>query len=360
MSFPPPSLAQYILEGKALYEAQDYTEAHETLSQAIRLIEEDERSYWLPEEDLAELYLLRGSALMQDDEKATFSDPDIFFQVLNDFEQAIELLPEQGLYYKLRGRLYLRCTFAEYFDQAKSDFRQALQKDPMDTDSMKHLGEVLAKEEEYAGALEFLSRVLLDHEDPEVRMLRGVCFFRKNPPDFQAAAADFGVAQEYMPRLEELYVWRAQCFQEMDRIDEAIAEYDRLIAIAPQKAGYYVDRGALNWSIDAAAALEDYDKAIELEQHPLAYNNRACHLLEEGQIDAALSDMEKALPEAETYPVIYATLAEVYAARGDRNQMYHYLRLAIKHYYEDITDAMENPAFKEYTREDRFRDLLRS
>jgi hypothetical protein len=40
--------------------------------------------------------------------------------------------------------------------------------------------------------------------------------------------------------------------------------------------------------------------------------------------------------------------------------MYHYLRLAMKHYYEDVMDVLENPAFKEYTREDRFRELLRS
>lgn len=351
-------LFQYIEEGEALYESRDYEPAYEYLSRAIYLIEESKGDQWLEAEELAKLYLLRGSALMYDDELSAYQDPDIFHQILEDFEQAIDIQPHQPLYYLVRGRMYLNSKFGKYLREAREDFAKVLSLDPDNLSANKFMGQVLSKEESYDRAIYYFSRVLENSDDKETYLLRGVSHFRNRPPDFEAAAADFGQAQVLLPRLQELYIWRSQCFQELGQIDAAIEEYDRLIRLAPHKAGYYIDRGVIRSETDPEGALEDYNRALELEPHPLAYNNRAAHYRSNGNFDKAIADAKAALELDGQYSIAYATLAEIYADQGNRDSFYHYLRLAIDHYYEDIVEVMMEPAFAPYQQEAKFQEVI--
>ncbi|MCB0852457.1 MAG: tetratricopeptide repeat protein, partial [Bacteroidetes bacterium] len=210
----------------------------------------------------------------------------------------------------------------------------------------------------YEKAIFYFTQSLAIQKEAEIYMLRGVCHFRKAVPDFTSAAQDFGEAQKQLPKLEELYIWRAQCFQELGDFTSAIEEYDRLVEIAPGNASHLIDRGTIKYAIDPEDAFSDFNKALEITVHPLALNNRAYYYLQQGDYDSAIEDAKMALEVDSNYSIAYATLAEIYATQGDREAFYHFLELAKQHYYEDIIDIMMEPAFAPYTAEPRFLKII--
>lgn len=353
-----PKLKEYISQGRASFEARDFEIAYQQLSLAIGMYEENGSEFFLNEEEVAEVYLLRGSALYSQSEREALHTPETFAQIIDDFDQAVDIQPHNPIYRNIRGKLYLNCQFASFSKEAQDDFLEVLNTDPQNGFALKSLGEIFSREESYDQAIHYFTKALDIGEDKEIFMLRGVCYFRKNNPDFQSAAEDFGKAQVYLPRLEELYVWRAQCFMELGDTPGAIVEYDKLLKIAPNKAGYYVDRGALRIAIDAEAALDDFNHALEIAPHPLAYNNRAYYHLLKGDYDLAVIDAKNALAVDGERSIAYATLAEIYATMEDDDQFFHYLELAMKYYYDDIVEVMLEPAYASYTSDPRFQKLV--
>ena len=86
-------------------------------------------------------------------------------------------------------------------------------------------------------------------------VLKPIAWIHSSPPRFTAALEDFRRSLELDPEQPELYIWLAQCYQELGRLEEAIGTYDRLIERYPRNAGYYVDRGVLKASEDIDAAM---------------------------------------------------------------------------------------------------------
>jgi tetratricopeptide (TPR) repeat protein len=341
-------LRKLMRQGQALYEARSFDEAYYQFTLAIQIVEEEQDDCGLSDSEIAELYLTRGAILATEDEAIALNDPDIFHQIMEDYDTAIETCPPQFYYRNLRGRMYLNCAFANYTEEAKEDFGYVLEMDPQDAGALKHMGQACSRQENYPRAIEYFTRSIASHPDTEAYLHRAFCHFKSTPPDFEAAAEDFGRALEQLPRLEELYLWRAQCFQGLGRIEDAIKEYDRLLEISPGDAGYYVDRGALRTPVDPLGAQEDFDRAIKVGNHPLAYNNRACYFLQLGYYEQAAADAKSALAADPKCNIAYATLAEIYAKQGNREQFLHFLTLALQHYYDDIIEVLENPAFSPF------------
>ncbi len=352
------SSQDYLNQGKKAFEGRDFQEAHRLFSLAIFQMEENKGELGLPETKVAEAYVLRASALWRDDEAATFQDTDVFHQVLNDFEQALDMQPRNAALLNLRGRLYMGCEFEDHRARAREDFQAALEILPDDLETLRNLAEVLARMESHEEAADYLTKAIdLGNHDPELYLRRGVAFFKKRPPEFKAAAADFGQAENLAPEVDETYIWRAQCFQEMGEVRLAVEEYDKLISFSP-KAEYLVDRGVIKLELSEDEALADFDEALELEPHPLAYNNRAGLLRMRGELEEAEQDAKEALRIAPEYTVAQATLAEIYADMGDRSQMLHHLDIALDTYYDDVVDVMSEPAFAPYLNDPGFLALI--
>ena len=351
-------IRSYIKQGIQHQEAAEYEKAWQQYSRAINILEESGLQT-ISDAETADLYIRRGVVFLADNEKASLADASRFHQILDDFDQAIDLSPALPAYRILRGRLYMNNTFADYREKAKSDFQTILQAVPTHAEALKNMGELLSKSEEYGEALIYLSRALQEVEDIETRILRGVCLFRKQPPDYRAALADFDYALEIDPQREALYLWRAQCQQELGQIHLAIKTYDELIRIAPNNPDYLVDRGFLRTESDPEGAMEDYSKALNIAPHPMAYNNRSNYYRQKGDLQAALDDAEAALESSPGFPIAYATLAEIYADMGDEEQLRIYLELALKHFYEDTVDVIMDPTFEPYRIEPWFLELMR-
>jgi hypothetical protein len=95
----------------------------------------------------------------------------------------------------------------------------------------------------------------------------------------------------------DAYANRGRAFEKMGRIDRALADYDRAIALAPFDSEVHDVRGQalhkMGW-IDRAIA--DYDSAIALNPSDFkAYNNRGLAFDKMGQINRAIADYDSAI-----------------------------------------------------------------
>jgi tetratricopeptide (TPR) repeat protein len=100
-------------------------------------------------------------------------------------------------------------------------------------------------------------------------------------------------ADRYLVHRSQLLHNKARVLVALGRLDEAYADFTRLIAWDPYYVEYHTDRGNLSRRRgDLVAALADYDRAIEVAApfHELFYN-RAQLRLSLGQPDGALADL---------------------------------------------------------------------
>ncbi len=345
-------------EGKTAFQAKAFEKAFEHFSKAIGAIESQQEGQWMAAEEMAELYMLRGTSLQASNEREAYEEPDIFNQILDDYEQSIELDPGQFETYGLRGRLYLNCQFTSYLEEARKDLQEVLKSEPNHLPTLSAMGQLFYEREEYDKSIYYMSLVLKEAPTVESWELRALANIKKIPPNYSLAARDFEEAKKLNPNREEYYIWKVHSFQELGLIEDAVKEYDQLIERDPNNSSHWIDRGTLVWELDPEQALEDFSTAIELSSHPLAYNNRANYYRSIGELDKALEDAKQALSLDPDMGIIYASLAEIYADRNEEESFYEYFTLALKFYYDDLVDARSEPAFQKYASSPKFQAVL--
>ncbi|MEP7148727.1 MAG: tetratricopeptide repeat protein [Acidobacteriota bacterium] len=106
---------------------------------------------------------------------------------------------------------------------------------------------------------------------------------------FHAAAQNAGKAAEIYNRALEL--------QQAGDTQNALAAYDRAIALNPKMLDAYNNRATIKLAAgDSAGAIADLTKVIELSpKHPLSFYNRGCIYLDMQTMDAAIDDFTKAI-----------------------------------------------------------------
>lgn len=348
----------WIQKGKAEFDRKNFVEAYGALSRAVGILEEGEEGLWLSRGEEAELYALRAESLLYQNERDTYQDPDVFNQVLDDLSHAIELAPDLVAFRLARAKLFLHCGFADATDNAEEDLLDVLKADSEHPEGLNLLGQMTYKRGNYHEAVPIFSKLLMQVALPEIYELRALSNFRKFPADYVAAIRDFQAALELAPERNEYLVWVAACYQELGNTDEAIAVYDRLLEQDPGNSGHWVDRGTLLFEKDPVEALKDFDQAIEIDGHPLAYNNRAFLYLQEGKYDDAIDSAKKALKQDPSLAIAYATLAETFALKGDIPSFYAHFERALKYYYQDPVEIWETEAFEALRQEEKFKSLV--
>jgi tetratricopeptide (TPR) repeat protein len=104
---------------------------------------------------------------------------------------------------------------------------------------------------------------------------------------------------------------RGIAFARMNRLDEAVQDYDTAIALNPDYAEAYVNRGAAYADSNRFnEALQDYSRAVALQpDNARAYSNRAVVGLRTGRFNEALSDCDKAIALQPDYANAYLNRA---------------------------------------------------
>ena len=105
-----------------------------------------------------------------------------------------------------------------------------------------------------------------------------------------------------------------------DKYDEAIRHYDKAIALHPEFAQSYHERGlAYSNKGDFERAVEDLTKAIELNpDFTVSYVERGLNRIRTGDYEGAISDYNWAIEHDELNKVdAYCNLGDVYRRKGD-------------------------------------------
>ena len=216
------------------------------------------------------------------------------------------------------------------------------------------------KEGHFAEALQdFSAAISKGPNNWKLLMYRGICYFHLE--EFQNAICDFTEAllteskdlselNEFSRKFiqtfscfsemeakhkAEILELRAQCFEQLDRFDEALADYDQAISIHPDDGWLYYLRGKCHADkafsqkhqaecnhipvdhahaiIEYSQAIEDFSRALEFGSDTRyarflssAYLSRALAYEKENQSDLAISDLCKCLTiDRETDDVDY-------------------------------------------------------
>jgi tetratricopeptide (TPR) repeat protein len=114
---------------------------------------------------------------------------------------------------------------------------------------------------------------------------------------FSEAVASFDRAIALEPRYVEAYAGRGIALRQLQRNDEALASFDRALVLRPASAELYNNRGnVLRHLQRLAEALASYERAIELQpRFAMAHNNRGLALQALRRYEEATASYQRAL-----------------------------------------------------------------
>ncbi len=269
-------------------------------------------------------------------------------KALADFEEAIQLVPDNGNYRLVRA-VFLRSR--KKLDEALAEVDAVLQQSPDDANALILQGEVFRELGKNDAAVESFDRATeLAPQTPGPYQHRGEIY--RNLGEHDKALTEFNKVLELQPgelltlvhraevylrsgRLDEALAdvdlvlekqqlvlahrIRAETLANMNRLQEAIDEMERVSAAMPNQVELKMQL-ALYYQVDnqLRRAVEVYDKVIEQQSdNLLALRSRGDANLTLGEHAAAIADFEAALEHASDDSALLNNLAWVLATSPD-------------------------------------------
>jgi serine/threonine protein kinase len=165
------------------------------------------------------------------------SDKDDIDELFSQSNRAIALNPDLPMAYALRARAYLR---TKQMDRAWADCMKALELDPSQSFAHRLLGHLYVSKGDYSQALDAFDRGIQ------------------------------GVMPSTVVRFElsmaEDFYQRASLLRKEGRLEEALIDHDRSVALALKVPFVYISRGITRrFAGDIDGAIEDFERAVKLE-----------------------------------------------------------------------------------------------
>ena len=315
--------------GNAYYEKGLYDEAIADYRKAISL----DPSYGQAYVDWSAINVLRGNTqeAIQNLTLAIKNSPKLMSAYVNrgsryaeigerakakqDWQKAAGLTPQSAKEFTTRA--YAKSRLNQK-DSAIEDYNQSLIINPNLPNS--HLGRayILYERGEKEQALENLEKVLAINPNlPLALMLKGEILAYQNSPDFPGAIEAYSAALAVNPNDPDILNNRCGAYVATQQLELALADCDRGLQIQPNDASIYLIRGNIRLAQDNFEdAVQDYSRAIKINEqagnvqlNQAAYSNRASALVNLGDFNSALNDVNKAID-------IKPDAAEDYFKRG--------------------------------------------
>lgn len=256
--------------------------------------------------DLAALYARRGNAQM---EKGSFD------QAITDFDEAIRLNPNDAHTFDHRGIAYYEKGDK---DRAFADYDAAIRIDPQYAHAYANRGVAWMRKGNYDRAIaDYDEAIRLDPNDALNYTNRGNAWGDKG--DYSRAIADYDKAIRLNPNDARAFRYRGNTNLYMGAYDRAIADYDEAIRLDPNDVAAYANRGDA-WSSKGNFdhAIVDYDAAVRLNPNDAhAYNHRGKAYFDKGDTDRAIADYDAAIRLNPRYAHAYENRGEAWNAKGD-------------------------------------------
>ncbi|NIG55120.1 tetratricopeptide repeat protein [Chitinophaga sp. Cy-1792] len=265
---------------------------------------------------------------------------------LADYEKAIKLAPDNGVYYAFEGACYQYMhkdplsekTFDkalkllsspksawEYYargivyesrkndDAALADFNNAIRLQPDFTLCYVKRARILNDRKQTDAAMEALSQAIrLNPQYSGPYFTRGNIYY--NQQQYEKALADFSQVTTLNPKDADAWFNRAVMNKKLGRYDVALTDYNKVAAMNPNDADIYGNRGNTYFMMDKAVeAYTDYCHAIRLNPGKAQYYvNRAAVFLRWEQTDSAFADYNHAIRLDPTYADAYIERGNIY------------------------------------------------
>ena len=285
----------YSDRGVAKWRIKDTKAAIDDFNQSIQLSPEN-----------ATVYNNRGNALMD------LGHPE---EAIKDFDRAIQLSPTYGAAYINRGNAY--AALGQY-DVAFQSFRKAAEFLPQNAVPFNGRGRTHEELQRYHAAVRDLTRAIsLDQKYAAAYRNRAEANFAI--ANYGAAAEDATQALTLEPDVQQpnLLLLRARAYAAENKFREAVADFDKALEFNPDLIEAYIERGILfanNRRYDDA--IGDYNRALHLDpKNAKAYAMRAEAKLRTEALDEALLDVNQALEFSLGDPLALRIRGNIYEAQ---------------------------------------------
>ncbi|MDR1893095.1 MAG: tetratricopeptide repeat protein [Spirochaetales bacterium] len=134
------------------------------------------------------------------------------------------------------------------------------------------------------------------------------------------AIAEFDRAIAINRKLSEAFLYRGNTYYYLKGDpDRAIADYNRALRINPNYAAAYMNRGnAYDDKGDPDRAIADYNRALRINpDYAVAYYNRGVAYSDKGDLDRAIADYTQALRINPNFAFAYNNRGSAYSDKGD-------------------------------------------
>ncbi|WP_414622602.1 tetratricopeptide repeat protein [Calothrix sp. CCY 0018] len=138
----------------------------------------------------------------------------------------------------------------------------------------------------------------------------------------EEALADFNKSIELAPNATDPYLNRGAALEGLGRWDEAIADYNYILELDPSDAMAYNNRGNAKAGLKRwEEAIADYQKSAEKAPNfAFARANYALALYETGQEDKAIREMKNIIRKYPQFPDVRASLTAALWAKGEKGE----------------------------------------
>ncbi len=207
------------------------------------------------------------------------------------YTKTISEAPYYASAYFNRGLLYFQ---DEAYEKAKLDFETTVKISPKDAEAFENLASTLFQIKQYKKAKDNYDKAIqLNPYSSDLFLNRAIC---KSILQDKSAVQDFIKALEINARNTDAL----RCYGDylLDKKDnkQAMSYYNQAIQLNPNDAEAYNSRGKLNWSLGLMSkAIQDFTKAINLEDNYQFLVNRGLLFQENNQMDEAFSDLIAAI-----------------------------------------------------------------
>lgn len=254
----------YWRQGERYYKLQQYDEAMQSLSKAIR-----------EQSNTAQFYNSRGNI---------YDKLGDYENAILDYDKAIELNPDYSIAYRNRGRIY---KILDNYKKAMSDYDKAIELNP-----------------EYSAAFNS----------------RGIIYYEWK--DYDRAIANYNKALEFTPNYCAAFNNRGNVYYELGDYEKAMSDYNKAIELNSEYSYAYNNRGLIYEKLgDFEKAVSDYNKAIELDPtYIMPYKNCGKLHKKNGDYEKAIDMFTKAIHLDPNNKNIYLERAEVYRLMGEEKK----------------------------------------
>ena len=207
-------------------------------------------------------------------------------KISNSLATQVQAKLQQGLNYHQQGQL----------DIAQRLYREVLEIQPRQADSLHLLGVIAAQSNRHQDAIDLISKAIaIIPTNPHFYLNRGLALKEVHRIDEAIVNYDKAIALD--PTLADVYASRAIALIELNRYEEAVDSGNRAVAINPNHAIAHFNLGmALKNLNRPEAAISCFDKAVALDpDHEEAYSNRGRILAQLNQHDAAIDSFNRAI-----------------------------------------------------------------